>query len=95
MSHDHPPQLFTPPKYLIHLDELERDEKTLTVYLVRDQHGQGHTTYFARPEDAAAYAERCSTPTKPNQVPANFIVIPVPVWGSLTARDAADDEGVG
>lgn len=72
-----------------------RAEETVTVYLVMDQHGLNHRVYFAHLEDAQAYAERCCTPTMPNQSPNSYIVVPIPVWASLAARDATDGEGVG
>lgn len=62
-----------------------------TVYLVRDQHGHGHTVHFTLPEDAQAYAARCSEPAGPLWKPDSYIVIPVPVWGSLAQRDAAPE----
>lgn len=57
------------------------------VHLVTDQHGLNQTVYFARPEDARAYAERCS---RLGQEPhGSYIVVPVQVWESLAARDKA------
>lgn len=91
MSHDHPPQLFTPPKLVAHLNEVESAEEAVTVYQVRDQHGLNHTTYFARPEDAEAYAARCREPREPLGSSSHYVVVPIPVWGSLTARDEAPE----
>ena len=84
-------EALTPPKWIAK----SRAQQTQTIYLVKNWRELGHTVYFAHLEDAQAYAARCSALRRPNQLPNSYHVVPIPVWASLAARDATDDEGVG